>query len=158
MSLSLQTIWKCLCELRRQVADHTVRLLTIEERARYAYVAVWAEQNGTLAGGRWNYSFGNGNEHVGAGINDWGYVAHLEWELVSLSVGMRATNTAATVIRVTVNGATTPAIVTVPGSQTKVVQTVALSGVAGDTLNFQTVTPGGGNDVVVSALIRYTLP
>ena len=121
------------------------------------YVTIWAEQNGAVVNDRWNYSFGNGNEHRGAGINDWGYVTHYPYEIVSMSIGMRTTNTADTTIVVTANGVATPAQLTIVGAQTKAFGPVVHSGPAGDTLNFQTVENGGANDVVVSLLIKYTL-
>ena len=115
-------------------------------------INLWGEQNGTLVGGRWDFSFGNGNEHNGAGINDWGYVMPVDYQIIGWSIGMRGTNTADTVIDVTVNGANLNLNLTVPGSQTKAFdQTgVIYTGVAGDTINFRTVAAGGGNDVVVT--------
>lgn len=121
------------------------------------FVFIWGEQNGAIVSNRWNYSFGNGNEHNGNNINDWGLVMPLDWKLHSMTIGMRLTNTAATSVRLTVNGTDTSNIITVPGSQTKGVQQFSYSGVAGDTVNFRTVVPGGGNDVVVSALVELFL-
>ena len=123
-----------------------------------AYVTIWAEDNGTLTVGRWDYSFGNGNEQAN-NPNDWGYVAHFPYEIVSISAGMRLTNTADTEVGVTVNGADVPVSVVVSGGTTKAVNNGPVySGNAGDVLNFKTLQNGGGNDVVVSLLIKYTLP
>lgn len=122
------------------------------------YATVWAEDNGTLTNNRWDYSFGNGNEEATNPVN-WGYVAHYDYEIVSMSIGMRGTNTAATEVGVTVNGANVPVSAVVPGSQTKIVNNaVSYSGSAGDTLNFRTLQNGGGNDVVPSIILKYTLP
>ena len=111
---------------------------------------VMAEQNGTLVGGRYNFSFGNGNEWDGAGINDWGYVVPVDYRIIGWSIGMRLTNTADTVVDLVVNGVSQGLNLTVPGSTTKNFQQALIyTGVAGDTINFQTIAPGGGNDVVV---------
>lgn len=131
----------------------------IDEIGRCFYVTIWAADNGTITVGRWDYSWGNGNEHSGGNINDWGYVTHYPWELVSMSVGMRVTNTAATEVEMTVNGNSIGQSVTSLGSQTKAVNNgVSYAGLTADTINFRTVQNGGGNDVVVSALIKFTIP
>lgn len=127
------------------------------------YVTVWAEQNGAIVTNRWNFSFGNGNEANGNGVAgqpvDWGYVTHFDWELVSMSIGSRLTNTTETEVELTVNGATIGQSVVIPSSQTKAVNNdVTYSGIAGDTLNFRTLQVGGGNDVVPSIIIKYKLP
>ena len=142
--------------------SHTADPVTIVEYKTF-YVTVWAEQNGNIVTNRWNYSFGNGNEANGNGTagqpGDWGYVTHFPWELVSMSLGSRTTNTADTETELTVNGATVGQSVLIPGSQTKAVDnTVTHAGPAGDVLNFRTLQVGGGNDVVVSCIIKYTLP
>lgn len=124
------------------------------------FALICAEQNGALVTNRYNFSFGNGNEHNGFGINDWGVVIPKKWKLHSLTIGMRLTNTAPTAVRLTVNGIDTNAIVTAPGSTTKGIQDFTNSnytGNIGDTLNFRTVSVGGGNDVVVSAFIELTI-
>lgn len=121
------------------------------------FVLIHAEQNGVLVANRWNFSFGNGNEHTSGPINDWGVVMPKNWKLHTLTAGMRLTNTAATGIRLTVNGVDTNAIVTIPGSQTKFVQDFSnqtYQGSAGDTINFRTVVAGGGNDVVIAGLFE----
>lgn len=127
------------------------------------YVTLWAEQNGGIVANRWNYSWGNGNEASGLNAanepGDWGYVTHYPWELVSMTMGSRVTNTAATEAEITVNGQTVGQSVTINGGLTKSVNnTVSTSGIAGDVLNFRTLQVGGGNDVVVSAVLKYTLP
>lgn len=124
------------------------------------YVTVWAEQNGALGTNRWNFSFGNGNEATGNGNagqpGDWGYVAHFDWELVSMSVGSRTTNSADTEVEVTVNGASIGQSTVVPAPNTKAVNNgVVYAGVAGDVINFRTLQVGGGNDVVPSIIIKY---
>lgn len=136
------------------------RIEALEALSKEIYVTVWAEQNGSLTVGRFNFSFGNGNEHANPiNIGEWGYVTHYPYEIVSMSIGMRLTNTADTAIQVTQNGLSSGLVLTVPGGQLKAISgPVSVSGSAGDTLNFQTVLNGGGNDVVPSILVKYTLP
>lgn len=141
------------CERLQALEDLTQQLL------RTAYVTLWAEDNGTLVVNRWDYSFGNGNEHGGGSIGEWGYVTHFDYEVISMSVGMRLTNTAATEVGITVNGANSGVSLVVPGNTLKAVDnSLSLTGSAGDTLNFRTLQNGGGNDVVPSIVIKYTLP
>lgn len=126
------------------------------------HVTIWAEQNGAIVTNRWNYAWGNGNEASGVGSagmpGDWGYVTHFSWELVSLSVGSRLTNSSETEVELTVNELSSGQSVVIPSNQTKAVNnSCAASGVAGDVLNFRTLQVGGGNDVVISAIIKYTI-
>lgn len=131
----------------------------LAEERRCFRVTIWAEQNGALVNNRWNFSWGNGNEHTGTGINDWGYIMHYPWELVSLSIGGRITNTAVTEVEITVNGASVGQSITSPGGTTRAVDnTLSYVGLAGDAINFRTLQVGGANDVVVSAVIKYTVP
>ena len=125
-----------------------------------AYVTIWAEQNGAISTNNWNYSWGNGNEQAGTGDPiDWGYVTHYPYEIVSLTIGSRLSNTADTEAEITVNGQTVGQSVIIAGTSTKAVNNnITYSGSAGDTLNFRTLQVGGGNDVVVSALIKYRIP
>lgn len=144
---------KCL-----QVDQNTELIEEILSQPEFAYVTVWAEDNGTIVVDRWDYSFGNGNEEATDPV-DWGYVTHFPYEIVSMTVGMRLTNTAATEVGVTVNGANIPVSCVVAGSTTKAVNNaVSYSGPAGDSLNFRTLQNGGGNDVVPSIIIKYSLP
>lgn len=116
---------------------------------------IWAEQNGAITTNRWNYSWGNGNEHNGNNINDWGYVSPYDGVIDVLTIGMRLTNTANTTIVVTINGVDSAAQATIIGAQTKIRYKLPtqISFNAGDTLNFRTLAVGGGNDVVVSAAL-----
>lgn len=118
-------------------------------------VTIWAEQNGNIVTNRWNFSWGNGNEHNGANINDWGWVAPYDGVIDVMTIGMRLSNTADTTIAVTINGVASAAQATIVGAQTKVRVkfTNPVSFQAGDTLNFQTISVGGGNDVVPSAAL-----
>lgn len=129
--------------------------------AKYAFDSVWAEQNGAIVTDRWNFSFGNGNESTAtADPVDWGFVTHLDYDIVSMSVGSRLTNTAETEIEFTVNTLSVGESIIIPGNQTKATRelTPFYNGSKGDTLNFRTLQVGGGNDVVPSVLIRWHLP
>lgn len=118
-------------------------------------VTIWAEQNGSIVPNRWDYSWGNGNEHNGNNINDWGWVAPYDGVIDVMTIGMRSSNTQDTTVVVTINGVNSAAQSTITGSATKVRNKlntqVAFS--AGDTLNFRTLAAGGGNDVVVTAAL-----
>lgn len=132
------------------------RVLTLEQLAPMHLVTIWAEQNGAVVNGRWNYSWGNGNEHTGAGINDWGWVAPYDGTIEVLTIGMRLTNVANTTAVVTINGVdAAAAIIAASGSTTKarLKLTTPVAFNAGDTLNFRTLSTGGGDDVVVAAAI-----
>lgn len=118
-------------------------------------VTIWAEQNGAIVTNRWNYSWGNGNEHNGDNINDWGWVAPYDGVIDVMTIGMRSTNTADTTIVVTINGVDSAAQSTIVGVQTKIRNKLSTQVAfnAGDTLNFRTLAVGGGNDVVVTAAL-----
>lgn len=118
-------------------------------------VTIWGEQNGNIVTGRWNYSWGNGNEHNGANIRDWGWVAPYDGVIDVMTIGMRTTNTANTTIVVTINGVDSLAQATIIGAQTKIRHKLPtqIPFNAGDTLNFRTLAVGGGNDVVVTAAL-----
>lgn len=144
---------RLICKLQSDMSD-------LQELSKCDYVTIWAEQNNNITTNNWNYSWGNGNEQAGTGDPvDWGYVTHYPYEIVSLTMGMRLSNTADSQAEITINGASVGQSVTITGTDTKAVDnTVYYSGPAGDTINFKTLAVGGGTDVVVSAMIKYTLP
>lgn len=124
-------------------------------------VQIQAEQNGAIVTGRMNYSFGNGNEQTApiTDANGWGWVAHYGGRVISLSVGSRARNTADLAVGLTVNNVDS-------GAEARLVGETVFAGCnevdvafsQHDVLNFFTKEVGGGNDVVVSALLELTLP
>lgn len=146
-----------LCRVEK-LEDLVAQLLASEGSDSF-YVTLWAEQNGAIVNNRWNYSWGNGNEHTAGPIGDWGYVTHFPWELISMSVGSRLSNTADTEVEMTVDGVSIGQSVVSSGTTTKSVNNnVNHVGFAGETINFRTLSVGGGNDVVVSAIIKFTRP
>lgn len=133
----------------------------LEVESKRIWVQVNAEQNGAISTNRMNFSFGNGNEQASPFVdaNGWGWVAHFPGIVRSLSLGTRSRNTADTEVGLLVNNVDSGASVTLVGSTvfTGCIE-VNVPFVQHDVINFFTAQVGGGNDVVVSALLEMTLP
>lgn len=138
-----------MCKIESAVSD-------ISTADQFSLLSIHAEQNGTLAAGRLNFSFGNGNEATNASsANGWGYVAPFDYEVVAWSIGLRL-NTSTTV-RLLVNEQSV-GINLIAVNAIKGWGTASYSGVAGDVINFQTVQSTGGNDAVVAAVLKVKIP
>ena len=128
-------------------------LSVVAAPAQFYLCQIWAEENGGLNTNHREWSFGNGNTlGTGAGGN-WGVVLPYPGSVIALSLGARIGGGGVTDVALQLNQTTVDTI-TMSGSKAwKTGMTVPF--VAGDVLNFRTVAPGGANDCVMSALVRY---
>lgn len=134
----------------------------VTERVAYTLVTIHAGENGALTDGRWCFSWGDRNEQgPSSNIGRWGWVASHNWQLESLSIGCRDRDTnSVTSIVVTVNGVDTLTTLEVPAdglSYSAFVNSLTLSGVGGDSINFKCVSAGNANDAVVTAVLKIFL-
>jgi len=157
-----------ICNLQSQIASLQAQITALEAHEHDAteqrqIIQIHAEQNGAITGGRQNYSWGNGNESTAnadlTDSNGWGWVAHYDGRVISLSVGTRLRNTADLAVGLTVNNVDSSGEVRLIGDTVFTgCNEVDIPFVQHDVLNFYTKEVGGGNDVVVSALLELTLP
>ena len=110
---------------------------------------VWAEKATALVDASYEWSFGNGANHVVAS----GLVIPIDCELISL--GTQSADSSAQVIQVVKNGVDESYQVEATAGKGNIEFSSPLSFSKGDTLNFKTVEANGANsDNTVSAVLR----
>ena len=112
---------------------------------------IWAEENGGIADGQHEWSYGNGATGV------IGIPVFKDGEIVGMTYNAETAGDAMTEIEVRVNGATVSASIT-PGNgnnDATVTFGTPVSVSAGDRVGFYTITGGGASDVRVAAVVEY---
>lgn len=115
----------------------------------YSFFSIWAEENGPLAAGSTEWSYGNGNE---ASLTTGGLFMGVGCELISLGLNIQSGSGEVEVIKNGVATTATTGVQTSPGGLNTLTTPLAFN--AGDRINFRTVSSNLGSIGRVIAWFR----